>query len=255
MKLSVIKAITSICLLILISCEGPEGTEGPVGPPGPSLTGMLKGFVVLYDEFGDRLSDHSGVTISIDNTTYSATTDSDGKWSITDVETGTYNIQLNKSGYGTYILYGVQFVGGGEYVVNSSNSIMLNGIPSFQVTALNIEVDNNDNPRITGTISNAIDEYRRIRIFVHTTDSVSSNPLYYKYTDIAGVEAMSLTFEDNLNTYDMYNYTDIESGTTIFLVAYASSWNNYPYRDPVSGRYVYPSLNPIPSEVISVVVP
>ena len=98
------------CLLLLaISCQkkdvvGPAGPQGPAGANGTDNIpkGPLQGTVILYDTLGAPLTDNSGATVSLENTNplIQATTAADGSFTIQANE-GTYNISLQKQGFGT----------------------------------------------------------------------------------------------------------------------------------------------------------
>ena len=99
------------------SCQkevGPAGANGTNGTNGPLLTGDITGFVRPLDEFGNILLDKSGVTATLENTNplVTATSDANGKFTLTGVKTGTYNITLSKAGYGTMKLISVSHAGG-----------------------------------------------------------------------------------------------------------------------------------------------
>jgi len=99
-----------IPILSLFSCQkkdvaGPAGPQGPTGPPGENVSakGDIQGKVILYDIFGQPLTDNSGATVSLDNTSplQQAVTTADGSFTISSVHAGTYDLTIQKQGYGT----------------------------------------------------------------------------------------------------------------------------------------------------------
>ena len=80
----------------------------------PGLTGNMVDFVYTFDEFGSLLEDRSQVkvtAIGLDQS-YSASSNSGGRFVLEDVPTGTYELHLKKEGFGTLKQFGVQHLGG-----------------------------------------------------------------------------------------------------------------------------------------------
>ncbi|MFI5201706.1 MAG: carboxypeptidase regulatory-like domain-containing protein, partial [Candidatus Kapaibacterium sp.] len=126
-------------VLTIIIALSITGCTGNTGPAGPSLSGSMTGFVALYQSDGSRAPDQSGVTVSIQSTSLSTTTDSTGKWTISDLNTGTYTVTYTKQGYGMSEQQGLQFVGGGgtDYIGN----ITMAQPPDFSVSMDSISLD------------------------------------------------------------------------------------------------------------------
>jgi hypothetical protein len=106
-------------VMFLAACKktgpmGDAGATGANGVAGPKLKGNVVGFVTLFDEFGTRLADNAGfkITVASSNPEKSATTDADGKYLLTDVETGTYNLDFTKVGFGLFKRMSVVHIGG-----------------------------------------------------------------------------------------------------------------------------------------------
>jgi hypothetical protein len=77
------------------------------------LTGTLHGKARLYGPYG-LVADNSGITVTMEGTAHSATTDSAGNWALHDLPTGSYNITYSRAGYEPYKIFGYSFVGGAE---------------------------------------------------------------------------------------------------------------------------------------------
>lgn len=58
----------------------------------------IQGMILLYDEEGNRQTDMSGVTVSIDNSSVNTKTGADGKWALDSIPYGTYDISYAKQG-------------------------------------------------------------------------------------------------------------------------------------------------------------
>ncbi len=106
-------------MMFLTACKktgpiGETGAAGATGLNGPKLKGNVVGFVTLSDEFGVRLADYAGfkITVAGSNPEKSTTTDADGKYLLTDVETGTYNLEFTKVGFGLFKRMSVVHIGG-----------------------------------------------------------------------------------------------------------------------------------------------
>ena len=82
------------------------------GTTAPEKTGSFAGRVILFDStktingsYRLPLSDFSNVLVTIDNSSYSAETDSLGQWEIHDVPEGQYDLTASKQGFGAFHWY------------------------------------------------------------------------------------------------------------------------------------------------------
>lgn len=62
--------------------------------------GTVKGNIILFDEEGVSLPSSAGVTVSLAGTSISVTTQDDGKYTLSNVPAGTYDINISKKDYG-----------------------------------------------------------------------------------------------------------------------------------------------------------
>jgi len=104
------KIILPLLVLILInlSCEKESSPAITHVKPG-NITGVLD----IYES-----DDNSGAFVSLKGTNISTKTDYYGKWTLTNVEPGVYDIILSKPGYDTTEIYGYQFAGNGTSYLN-----------------------------------------------------------------------------------------------------------------------------------------
>jgi len=249
-----------MCMLAITiigtSCSGPTGPSGGQGPAGPILTGAMSGFIYLVDQNDSLLANRSGAVVTIGGTNFSATTDSTGKWTISNVPTGTYTITFAKSGYDSFLIPSQQFVGGGSL---SLPDLYLVQKQTFQVTSETvkdslIQAYNENVLSVIDSISEP--EYttgKRVAIFIGTTPSVSSNPATYEYSLVpqeVGVKWISRLF----SRQELVS-AGLPSGSTIYFISYGESEYASTYRDTATGRSVYCGLSYTPSKVVSAIVP
>ena len=106
-----------VAVLIAVGCT----KEGPMGPPGTAGLGTVEGVATVWEDLElnskNATVDPSGVTIQLEGTEFSATTDVAGSYKIEGVPAGVYTIVAFKDsasaeGYGTVKRYNF-FVGGG----------------------------------------------------------------------------------------------------------------------------------------------
>ncbi len=235
----------SICLLLAVVFV--SLFNGCEGPAGPNLKGDIIGYAVLIDNNDNYLKDNSEIIVSIDGTFISTITSSDGRFVLSNVNTGTYSISFSKAGYGTMKIVSYPFVGGGQAYLDH---VYLCQIPTYTVTDLSAAISSSG-ITVSGKINGASSIYRRAALFFSTSTNVSSNPQNYSsYFPIYMYNSDS-AFTQNL--YNIFTSNNFHSGQTIYLIAYAGP--DIQYLDLASGKTIFPSLNPTPSNVVSVVVP
>ncbi len=83
-----------LCIILLTSCTEEEFVL---------QDGDIQGIVRLFDDKGYQMSDQSGTVVSIENTSYSATTNENGVFEIRDVPAGTYEITASNTISGALI--------------------------------------------------------------------------------------------------------------------------------------------------------
>ena len=234
---------------------GCKGDTGPAGPVGPTLSGTLTGLVVLTDTNGVQPTNRSGISVSIDGTSLSTTTDSTGKWTFNSLSTGTYAITISKNNYGMTKRINFQFVGGGTTYVGQD---FLSAVPSFNISNLSytagnqfIDVKGNVNFTSAQTIG------RNIFVFVGNSNLVSSSPGTYLGVFNAFANDTATTFTQRLTTANL-NDLGIPTGSTAYINVYSSSAtlaNSSRYADVVTGKFIYTSLGSTPSGPFSIVAP
>jgi hypothetical protein len=240
---------TAFIAILLCSNCAKDGDTGPEGPAGPSLTGDMVGFVTLTDINGKRLSDFSGVKISIEGKDITATSAADGRFKLTGVSTGTYTIAVSKAGYCDRKSVSLQFVGGGEYFLGTYS---LYQIPNMKVTNLAVNVSaSSELVNITGSIEGDLPSVtRNVRIYINPGNTVSSDPQKYVYITTAYMNGTTTTFSAPVY-FGTLAYYGINAGQSFSVVAYGESYSSSSYTDIATGKYIYTSLNSTPSNVVT----
>ncbi len=109
------KTIHKLLLLTIIifiaACGSSDTATSTSG--GDIPLGDLKGKIVLYDSVGKILNDASGAIVQLEGTSFSATTDASGIWSIKDLPSRTYSMSFTKAGCYTMKNTSYHFLGGG----------------------------------------------------------------------------------------------------------------------------------------------
>lgn len=211
-------------LLSLFFVEGCKKETGPQGPAGPALTGTLYGFVTLEDQYGAKVLsglNATTVTLTIPSTSAAttATTDSTGKFTFSNVSTGQYQLSFSNTGYGSIINSPLGFLGGG----NIDHDVKLSAIPNFTIPAINVS-DSAGVVTVTGTFSNTPVRKQTIAVFVGSSSSVSSAPANYLsfYSVIANNNLTTFTVKIQVSDLNDLGFT---SGATVYLAAYGAATN------------------------------
>jgi hypothetical protein len=254
MKPTKLILISFLSLLFFSNCKketstGPVGPAGPAGPSGTILTGDIVGYVYVYDLNQKKLTDLSGVTVTIEGTGFSGITGKDGHFVISNVAAGTYNIAFSKVGYGTTKYIGFKFVGGGKDFVGMD----IYPTPLYNPTGLTGSYDSSSIV-IKGTLNGPLPKVPvQVVLFVDTIAGVSSDPRHYIFiTNPGGQVPGTKGFYQNIYSQNFSDY-GLKTGQTVYIVAYSYGWGQYIDLDTF--KYVYSNLNPVPSNTIILKVP
>lgn len=105
------------------------------------FVGTLEGQVYLYAETGLLKETHEDVLVQLvcEGNIYSATTNAEGIYKITDIPSGTYNLIFTKNGYGEYQEQGFAVLGGDVPVhhIQDLKEISKTKIENLQVNFIN----------------------------------------------------------------------------------------------------------------------
>ena len=228
--------------ILMVGCKGDKGDVGLTGPQGPILTGNISGFVELHSKDFLRYSDNSGVEVSVEGTNISTTTDINGRWTLSNLSTGTYNIVFTKTGFGNIKKIGYQFAGGGTAYLDK---IILVQKPSIKITSISTNVSSSF--YVSGELStNANPNYgSTVLLFMDTTNNVSSNPNNYLICTNAWASNSSIFYELNISHSQLREILSLQSGTHVYIAAYSTAvdFYNCVYTDPITGKDVYTAIS------------
>lgn len=235
-------------LVVLLGISSCSKDEDPT--PDPITKANIIGSVNLYDE-GVTEIDNSNMTVSIDGTTFSASTDVDGDFVLNDVPFGTYTLIYEKSGFGTFKKFDIEHTNTGSSTIITENP-SLGESSTTTVTDLTVSVNGNDVlVSITTDPAGSNGNTRYIRYFLSTDSNVSNeNYTFYSSGLISQINPNQIT----LSQSDLTN-AGFSSGQTVHVKAYGDSFWSNEYDDPDLGRKVFPNLNMTSVNSVSFIVP
>lgn len=206
--------------------------------------GNIVGFVNLKDETGNEVDDKSGVIVSIEGLNISANTNEDGRFEFSNVPAGTYNINYNKIGYGSYKRFGFQFIGGNIPALLYETTLYEQ--PKTEIKSLDVSFNDN-----VITISGEITEtnYFTVQTFFNDSSNVSNEN--YDYASArSGYSGLSCTqFSQRIYLSETPYYP----GNKVFLIIYFINSNEVGYYDYEKEKFFYTSYKKA-SSVISLIL-
>lgn len=240
--------LISASIVIINGCKkgdtGPAGANGAAGPAGPNLKGTLEGHITLADQYGTSVfTGLNNISVSIDNTGLTATTDNAGMYSFGNLNTNDYSLTINKdTTYGMTKAQGIQFVGGG--ILN--RDAKLSQIPTFSLgsaVAVDTATAAGNYIKIRGSVT-ADTKARKAVVFVGASASVSSNTTNYISFYSVNIAANATTFSLSISTNDFYGM-GMSSGATAYFAVYPASSlfaSTSTYEDFNTGKTVFTSI-------------
>jgi hypothetical protein len=243
---------------LLVAAVALAGLGACRGPAGPALIGTWSGFVYLYDEFGAPLANDSNITVIALPTANQEITGDAGSYAFTTLSTGVYSLQYLGTGFGTYEMANVEFVGGGT--VN---------IPAVRLSKASVGIITNlaltanaagDTVFATGTITAPPSGVARyVRLFYSNANTVGSNPTLWTVTGpIAGkpYAVTSAAFSIVITGQDLQALRNsFPAGTAVYAIAYGESYYENSYTDPNTGHPIFPNVCSVPSNVVTFTMP
>ncbi|WP_276390080.1 carboxypeptidase-like regulatory domain-containing protein [Eudoraea chungangensis] len=237
--------LSLILILGFTSCSDSEDST-----PDPVTSANIIGSVNLYDE-GTSQIDNSGMTVKLEDTSFSATTDVQGDFTLTNVPFGTYTIIYEKAGFGTYKKFDLKHS-------NTSSSTIITETPSIgqmsSTEITNIAVTSNTSNIIISATTNPAGSNgntRYVRYFLSENADVS-NENYNFYSQ--GLISQINPYDINLSQDDLIS-AGFTTGQTIHIKVYGDSFWSNEYNNPNLQIKVFPNLNMTSTSSVSFVVP
>lgn len=258
MKKSIVT--TMIVLAAMISCkknttQGPTGPQGPQGATGQSgsASGKIIGFVTFYDQYGTKQKSDTSMVVSIAGTGKTAKVDTSGKYTLSNVSTGEYNLYFSSANYGMGGLPGVSFAGNGSLYVPT---VSVSQVPTFSVTFAGAGASGNI-VTLVYNVNSSYSAQRKLAIYANNNASVSDDPQHFTFNTNGFITANQTTYTLSLgaNIFTSNGYT---SGQTVYLKIFPISYNGFSsstYQDTLTGKTVYTSINKPGAATCSFVMP
>ncbi len=241
----------AILIVLAMGCGKDSGNHSIAVPDvvlAQQNRANIQGLILLYDEEGNRQTDMSGVTISIDNSTVSTNTSIDGKWTLDSIPYGTYDISYTKQGYGTGKIMGIYHAATNHAttVISKSESMAVNSsiaVSNLVITPFNaaIQAAGVTGVHIDPVFNNPSGKDKYVRLFFSDNGSVSSNN-YLAEVKVRSSGAASQLNDFNLTTSFFVNL-GFKKGQTIYVKAYGDSFLADEYTDPITNTTIFPSLS------------
>ncbi len=213
-------------LLTLHGCKKDDTTA-------ESLKGDITGFVVMVNVRGEKLPSAAGTIAKLEGASPEAqtTTDANGRFALTNVKAGTYNLLLERPGFGTARRLSVPHVGG-------SQPTFLGQVGLVQASTLSITnfAARAMSPGVVfdATLSSTNSTQVVVGVFASTTPTTSIaeatlvDRLYITNPSVVNMPIMITSFmRAGLDRGQVY----------IFLAGMPAALDGYV--DPLTGRLVY----------------
>jgi hypothetical protein len=205
----------------------------------------LSGTVVLFDAWASRLDDFSGVTVTIDGSVASATTDATGAWHLPTVPVGPHDITFKKSGFTTVQLLAQSVAD----TTTAAPTVNLAITPWQQAIIDSIYVgtrSGRDYYIVDGHLSApppANAKATSVIAFLGRSDSVAADPSLYDQWNL------SINTTANLSNFSVALNADgvranFGAGAHVFATAYAASVICSCVPDQPPNKPVFPNVGP-----------
>jgi hypothetical protein len=230
----------------------------------PDLDGSLVGFVYTYDEYGNPLENHDNVLITAIGTgEFTTKTDANGRFEFKGLPAGTYEIDMEKEGFGTMKQFGVQHLGGKPTLLGQSEyDNILSAFSLIQTPTSSINGLSLVNDTLTATIDfhgkDPSNVHYRVMVYFSRSENFDLNDAEYS-TESYTISNGGL-YKGKI--YDLESKFD--SGTLLSYKACILISGYGPHRVPVGSvesyfdyslnEMIYPNLGPESNEY-SYVVP
>ncbi|MBL7999949.1 MAG: hypothetical protein JNL32_15110 [Candidatus Kapabacteria bacterium] len=245
--------LSIVCIVISFGTLSCNRVDGPVNVV--NLSGSLTGFITTFDENGVALN-RNGVTVSLEGTEYTTTTDTAGRWQLNDVTAGIYTINFARDSFSTNKLVAQQFIGNGTAYYGVQSISKKPRHVAFFDSVVTDYAPNDTAVRIYGKASEQtpLGFNRVVLIFLGSSANVSALPANYNYVFTKFMGSGSTTFEDKFTTQQLQNF-GFPRGSKVYMTVYSTARNYFRYADLQTGRQFYSGLSDNGSAVKSFTVP
>jgi len=220
------------------------GCKGKQGNAGPSYTGAITGHIMLYDQYGTKVTTGlSGIVVTCYSPAQTTTTDAKGYYLFTGIKTGDYTMTVHDPNASPYT-YGDNESVNFQYLADTLiKDVKLSAIPSFSpvsMTAFLSTATGNDS--LVFTIA-ADTRVRDIIVFVNNNSTVNNLPANYLLTYIKSVPANATSVILLVPANDLHDQ-GINTGSTAYYAAYGYPVSDASiYEDITTGKSIYTSLS------------
>jgi len=200
------KSLLSSCLLLLSPVLLASGCKNSSNPTTTSGAGSstLAGNVVSYSADGLRILDSSGVSVTVEGTSFTTTTDHNGNFSIDGIPAGVYNIIFTKPGFDSMIYPVHHLIGEGTDIFNDPY-IIQNANDSIVFDQVSVVV--------TDSIMQSADSNQTLvaDLFAHIlgTDSGGSTSFGMRLSSDAGSTQFELQRIPSTSGFHLHNILEI----------------------------------------------
>lgn len=237
--------------ILLSACSKNSGDSN--GTPG----GRLSGTVQTWDDKLNSTTDQAGVTVTVsDQPTFVAITDATGRYTFENLTYGAHDLTFSKTGYGTSKLYGV--------VHNALSATPTTQVANFSfgktstttVTAFAVNGNTiNGQPGVSFSYNFGAAPSTGNRAFVRYFLSTAADVSSTSYTAFSAVMNFSSTSAVAGFTVNDLVSMGFSSGQTVYVRMYGESFRSNEYKDPNSGKWIFPNINPNTVAAVSFQVP
>jgi hypothetical protein len=246
MKLYLIVPVAGLIGLLLLSCGSDTDQD-----TNPITTADIVGSVNLYDEATNSV-DNAGMQVSVEGTSpvITATTDTNGRFVLSDVPFGTHTLVYEKEGFGTYQKHDVLHENTGM-PTPITETPSLGQRSTTETTDFAVEQQAGQVTfQITTEPAGNNANRRYIRYFLGTESTLSEEA----YTGFSPVFVTQINpYELTLSQSDLLD-AGFTSGQTVYARAYGDSFWSNAYLDPELDRMVFPNLHPNGAAAVSFVM-
>jgi len=232
-------ATTLVLLLFACSKHTLNTEQAPV--PLANATGL----VTLYDSANKAVTNCGGVTVSLNNNSYTATTDSAGEYFFKNVPQGVYTFTYSKAGYSTHVVYNADVQAGATAQVIPTRSLYM---PSSAIANIASASLYNSTIQYLVFLGNVPQFYNsNAVVFLSNSASVSSTNYITSSYVLPSFAPLPYELSASFNPYPYFS-----SDSVVYFKVYPT-YTNASYTDITTGKTVYEGLGK-PSAADSVII-